>query len=147
MTPYDDRKPSQHCLRQWLGSWWRQAITCTNVDLSSVDSYNNHPRAISHAIHQLLFHDISLNAWLKFSLISQEQWVNSLWPRDVNWRQGSGSTLAQVMACCLTTPSHYLSQCWLVISEVLWHSPDRNFTENTQDIYCWNDFQIYYLGP
>ena len=24
-----------------------------------------------------------------------------------------GSTLAQVMACCLTAPSHYLNQCWL----------------------------------
>ena len=34
----------------------------------------------------------------------------------------SGSTLAQVMACCLTTSSHYLNQCWLIISEVRWHS-------------------------
>ena len=24
----------------------------------------------------------------------------------------------QVMACCLTAPSHYLNQCWLIISEV-----------------------------
>ena len=31
--------------------------------------------------------------------------------------QRSGSTLAQVMACCLTTPSHYLNQWWLIISE------------------------------
>ena len=33
----------------------------------------------------------------------------------------SGSTLAQVMACCLTAPSHYLNQCWLIISEVQSH--------------------------
>ena len=33
----------------------------------------------------------------------------------------SGSTVAQVMACCLTAPSHYLNQCWLIISEVWWH--------------------------
>ena len=33
------------------------------------------------------------------------------------------------MACCLTAPSHYLNQCWLMISEVLWHSHDKNFTE------------------
>ena len=26
----------------------------------------------------------------------------------------------QVMACCLTAPSHYLNQCWLIISEVMW---------------------------
>ena len=28
-----------------------------------------------------------------------------------------GSTLAQVMACCLTAPSHYLNQCWPVIQQ------------------------------
>ena len=44
---------------------------------------------------------------------------------------GSRSTLAQVMACCLMAPSHYLNQCWLMISEVLSHSPDSNFTQNT----------------
>ena len=60
--------------------------------------------------------------------------VNSLWPSDVVWRQGSRSTLAQVMACCLTAPSHYLNQCWLMISEVLWYSPDSNFAENTKQI-------------
>ena len=37
--------------------------------------------------------------------------INSLWPSDVIWLQGSRSTLAQVMACCLTAPSHYLNQC------------------------------------
>ena len=26
------------------------------------------------------------------------------------------------MACCLTAPSHYLNQCWLIISEIPWHS-------------------------
>ena len=31
-----------------------------------------------------------------------------------------GSTLDQVMVCCLMAPSHYLDQCWLVIGEVLW---------------------------
>ena len=67
---------------------------------------------------------------------------NSLRPSDAIWRWRSRSTLAQVMACCLTAPSHYLNQCWLMISEVLWHSPDNNFTENT-DIYRWNEFEIY----
>ena len=41
----------------------------------------------------------------------------SLWPSDAIWRHRSGSTLGQVMACCLTAPSHYLTQCWLIISE------------------------------
>ena len=30
-----------------------------------------------------------------------------------------------------------------MISEVLWHSPDSNFTENASDIYYWNEFEIY----
>ena len=50
--------------------------------------------------------------------------VNSLWPSDAIWWQRSGSTLVQVMACCLTAPSHYLNQCWLIISKVLWHSSE-----------------------
>ena len=47
--------------------------------------------------------------------------LNSLWPIDVVWWQGSRSTLAQVMDCCLTAPSHYLNQFWLIISKVWWH--------------------------
>ena len=43
---------------------------------------------------------------------------NSLRPSDTIWRHRSGSTLAQVMACCLIAPSHYLNQCWLIISKV-----------------------------
>ena len=54
--------------------------------------------------------------------------VNSLWPSDAIWRHGFGSTLAQVMACCLTAPSHYLSQWWLIINKVHWHSHKGNFT-------------------
>ena len=37
-------------------------------------------------------------------------------PSDTIWRQRSMSTLAQIMACCLTAPSHYLNQCWLITS-------------------------------
>ena len=52
---------------------------------------------------------LSFEKWLK--------WVNSLWPSDAIWRQRSGSTLAHVMVCCLTAPSHYLNQYCLIISE------------------------------
>ena len=61
---------------------------------------------------------------------------NSLWPSDAIRRQGTESTLAQVMACCLTAPSHYLNQCWLIISKVLWHSSEgiimRKFEDTNQ---------------
>ena len=49
---------------------------------------------------------------------AQVHFLNSLRPSDAIWRHRSGSTLAQVMACCLTAPSHYLNQCWLIISKV-----------------------------
>ena len=39
----------------------------------------------------------------------------------------SGSTLAQVMACCLTAPSHHLNQCWLVISKFQQLSSESTF--------------------
>ena len=37
------------------------------------------------------------------------QWINSFRPIDAIWWHWSGSTLAQVMACCLSAPSHYLT--------------------------------------
>ena len=48
--------------------------------------------------------------------------LDSLWPSDAIWWQKSGSTLVQVMAWCLTPSSHYLNQCWLIVSDVQWHS-------------------------
>ena len=45
--------------------------------------------------------------------------LNSTWYIDGIWWQRSVSTLDPVMACCLMAPSHYLNQCWLIISEVL----------------------------
>ena len=38
------------------------------------------------------------------------------------------------MACCLTAPSYYLNQCWVIINGVLWHSADKNFAGRDQDI-------------
>ena len=51
------------------------------------------------------------------------------------------ATLAQVMACCLSAPSHYLKQCQLPISEVLWHSPESNFTVSAQATILHNEFE------
>ena len=42
-------------------------------------------------------------------------YLNSLWPRDVKWWQGTGSILVQIMAFCLMALHHYLNQCWLII--------------------------------
>ena len=35
---------------------------------------------------------------------------------------------------CLTAPSHYLNECWLIIKAVQWHSSDSNFTRDTPTI-------------
>ena len=56
--------------------------------------------------------------WIHSESSETGKTINSLCPSDTIWRQRSGSTLAQVMPCCLTAPSHYLNQCWLIISEV-----------------------------
>ena len=68
---------------------------------------------------------------------------NSLGPSDTIWRQRSGSTSAQVLACCLMAPSHYLNQSWLIISEVQWHSYQGNFTRDAPTINHWNLFENY----
>ena len=33
------------------------------------------------------------------------------------------------MACCLMAASHYLNQCWLIISTGQWHTSEANFIE------------------
>ena len=48
------------------------------------------------------------------------------------------STLAQVMACCLAAPSHYLNQCWLIMKGDLWHLSVSNFTASTQATILYN---------
>ena len=45
-------------------------------------------------------------------------WLNSLWPSDAIWQHRSASTLAHIMACCLTAPSQYRKQFWLIINGV-----------------------------
>ena len=84
-------------------------------------------------------YDISLEITnLKSLMHLKNQWVNSLWPSDAIWRQMSGSTLAQVMACCLTAPSHYLNQCWLIIRKVEWYASKGKFTRDNSAINHWN---------
>ena len=71
--------------------------------------------------------------------------MSSLGPSDAIWRQRSGSTLAQVMACCLTVPSHFLNQCWLIISKVEWNSSKGKFTKDNSVINHWNYLEVKYL--
>ena len=54
-----------------------------------------------------------------------------------------GSTLAQVMACCLRAPSHYLNQCWLITSMVQWHFFKGYFIRNTSTINYENELEMH----
>ena len=60
--------------------------------------------------------------WLSKGRISSMVWQLcsahgfSMGPSDAIWWHISGSPLAEVMACCLTAPSHSLNQCWLIIN-------------------------------
>ena len=68
---------------------------------------------------------------------------NSLWPSDDIWRLRPRSTLGPGMVCCLTVPSHYLNQCWLLIS--LWHWHESNFAASTQANILGIEFDGYIL--
>ena len=46
-------------------------------------------------------------------------WLNPLWPSDTIWLHISGSTLTQVLACCLTTWTHCMNQCRYLIKRVI----------------------------
>ena len=69
--------------------------------------------------------------------------ANSLRLSDAIRRQRSRSTLAEVMPCCVVAPSHYLSQGWPPISEILWHSPEFNFTASAQATVLSDKFENY----
>ena len=66
-----------------------------------------------------------------------------MWTSDAIWRHRAGSTLAQVMDCCLIAPRHYLNQCWLLIREVLWQSPESNFTVSAEAAILCDEFENY----
>ena len=74
----------------------------------------------------------------------------SLWPINAIWHHRTWSTLVQVIAWCLMAPSHYLNQCWILVSGVQWHSLEGNFAASTQATiwksYFWNYCHIS-LGP
>ena len=51
---------------------------------------------------------------------------NPLWHNDINSSISFGS--GNSLACCLTAPTHYLNQFWLIISATQWQSTAGHFT-------------------
>ena len=59
----------------------------------------------------------------------QATW-HTLGPSDAIWRYRAGPTLANVIACCLTAPSHHMNQCWLPGTKVQRHWSDGNLARD-----------------
>ena len=123
----------------WYVAWQYQANTWTNVDLSIYHQWALGPVACTRRQLVLMISFIKLvfkNYTFKITFMSARwQWVNSWWPTDIIWWHRSGSTLAQVMACFLTAPSHYQNFCSthlkLISQEVLNSSICKTFEKCT----------------
>ena len=50
------------------------------------------------------------------------------------------------MSCCLTTPNHYLNQCWRIITGVLWYSSQSDATKNAHEFNSLHIFERYTLN-
>ena len=68
---------------------------------------------------------------------------NTLWPNDAIWHSRTWPTLVQLMGSCRMASSCYLNQWWLIICDVLWHSPGGIFTGYTRDICSRYELQNY----
>ena len=123
---------------QWVNHWrvktksqsllgnsiWRHT---SGLTLAQVMACN-----LTRSAHELNLQPMFEDHCIKITTTSpRDQWVivkSQSLPGNSIWRHTSGSTLAQVMACCLTAPSHYLNQCWLIVKGILWHSPKSYLT-------------------
>ena len=83
-----------------------------------------------HFIHSNPYIRCFLLLWVIIALYSFVNWVflcYDIWlcaSVHVKYFEYSKWTVGLIfftLACCLTAPSHYLKQCWLIISEILWH--------------------------
>ena len=140
--------PSKCCdiLRYLGGPWWRHQMDAFSVLLaicvgnSPVTGEFPTQRPVTRSYD--VFFDLRLNK--RLSKQSWGWWFETPWRplwRDSNvlfseviCQRRSGSTSAQVMACCLTVPSHHLNQYWLIIKTVLWHLSVANFTKDTSAV-------------
>ena len=123
------------------GHWWHQTIIEPELAYSWFDLRDNLQWKFKLKHNFCIKTNFIWKCHLQ-NVIFSPWYFNSLWPSDVMWRHRSGSMLAQVMASCLTARSHYLNQCWLLTSEVLWHFPENNFTTSSKLLCCTMSMKI-----
>ena len=109
-------------------------LSCTNPSIYLHDTERNDAK---WSFWLTPFQPRFTNTWYFINVF------DSLWPSDAIGRHRSESTLAQILASCLTVPSHYLHQCWQIFCKVLWHSLEGNFTGIIQEICPWYKFENY----
>ena len=80
----------------------------------------------SHEFYQDMFNLV----WIVFNRYKE---INLLCPCDDIWWHRPQLTLVQLMAWCLMAPSHYLTQCWLTMKEIIWYLFEGNVNLKTED--------------
>ena len=120
-------------------------------DLKILRTMNNSWQSVSH-----LYHLKGETWWCRFwtwptkakvteDVSCRKCWMLTLCGLVTSYGNIDLGQHCQVIACCLTAPSHYLNQCWLNICVALWHSAENDFTRNAQDIYPWYQFENYWF--
>ena len=74
---------------------------------------------------------VSFASWSTTSLPLMPQWLGTRqkWTDVTVMIRRHRSASSLVMTCCPMAPSCYPSQCSLIISEVLWYSPESCFSQ------------------
>ena len=115
---------------------WEKENKCEDELWSQTNSCNNEFYVFLLKFSALLytpssFTDIHPHCFTSNLVIVKQPWIiwvngmnecaknyNLSWPIDASWQHRPGSTLAQVMSCCLRAPNYYLDQCWLIIKGI-----------------------------
>ena len=121
-----------HCVN---GAWWQHRAANTETKMSSFWKMKTFSLLAAQEVVILT----------TSSAASDESFIKM---KTSPFQCRSGSTLAQVMACRLTAPSHYLNQYWLVINEVLRHSPlafVKIYSSTSANNSIWDGVQYIFI--
>ena len=72
------------------------------------------------AVQSIYWFEASKTGICYLKLTPTNKCINSLWPSDAIRRQGTESTLAQVMACCLMAPAFVKKRLSKASSTIAW---------------------------
>ena len=78
--------------------------------------------------------------------------ITTVWPSKVLWWPISWLPFVQEVTCIHQAPSHYLNQCLLMITGILWYSFVGIFTDNIwiisqQNVFKFYTYEIGHISP